>query len=77
MEYPHEILIQLEADENFVGRITLNKLSATFNVEVDIINIESRKIFRHVGMLYKIYEHDEAVEVGVQLLSDFLNKLDR
>jgi len=74
-EYPQDYFIKLEQNEFQVGRLTLNLLGDQFSVEIDIVQKESKKIFRHVGILYNLSEKDEAIDAGVQHLSHFLGSI--
>lgn len=73
--YPMEHIVPLTGDEYLLGRLTINHAHDGLSVEIDIVQKESRKIFRNVGRLYKIADHDEALHLGVQKLSEFLNSL--
>jgi hypothetical protein len=71
-EFPKEIFLKLEGQEFLEGRLTINQLKSSFWVEVDLVQIESRKIWVHVGDLHNIASEDEATYRSVQMLSDFL-----
>ncbi len=71
-EYPQDYFIRLDQTEFQIGRLTLNLLGESFSVEIDIVQKESKKIFRHVGIIYNLEEKDEAIDAGVQYLSTFL-----
>lgn len=72
-EYPQDYFVKIENEEHHIGRITVNK-AKRFNVEIDIVQKESKKIFHHVDMLFDIEDKTEAIDTGVQVLSKFLNK---
>ncbi|TDJ05406.1 MAG: hypothetical protein E2O68_06425 [Deltaproteobacteria bacterium] len=72
-EYPQDYFVKIENEEHHIGRITLNK-AKHFNVEIDIVQKESKKIFRHVDMLFDIKDRVEAIDSGVQVLANFLKK---
>jgi len=72
-EYPQDYFVKIENEEHHLGRITLNK-AKHFNVEIDIVQKESKKIFRHVDILFNIEDKTEAIDSGVQVLAKFLNK---
>jgi hypothetical protein len=74
-EYPQDYFIKLDQSEFQVGRLTLNQLGNQFSIEIDIVQKESKKIFKHVGILYNFQEKNEAIDAGVQHLSHFLNPL--
>jgi hypothetical protein len=71
-EFPKEIFLKLEGQEFLEGRLTINQLKSSFWVEVDLVQIESRKIWVHVGDLHNVSSEDEATYRSVQMLSDFL-----
>lgn len=71
-EFPAEFFVKLEGSEFLLGRLSINKMNASFWVEIDIVQKESKKIYAHVGNVYGISELDEAVDRSVQTLSDFL-----
>ena len=73
-EFPAEFFIKLEGQEFLLGRLSINKMNQSFWVEIDIVQKESKKIWAHVGNLYGIKELDEAVDMSVQSLSDYLSK---
>jgi hypothetical protein len=73
-EFPAEYFIKLADQDFLLGRLTINKMTGSFWVEVDIVQKESKKIWAHVGNLYGIKELDEAVDLSVQSLSNFLSK---
>jgi hypothetical protein len=43
-------------------------------MEIDIVQKESRKIFRSVGRLYHLSDDDEALHLGIQKLAEFLRE---
>lgn len=71
-EYPQDYFIELENEDYRVGRLSLNKLQNTFVMEIDIVQKESMKIWQHVDILFNLPERDEAIDAGVQRLSNFL-----
>ncbi len=72
VEFPKEIFLKLEGQEFLEGRLTINQLKNSYWVEVDLVQIESRKIWVHVGDLHNIPSEDEATYRSVQMLSDYL-----
>jgi len=74
-EYPEDLYIKLNGEENFLGRITVNKQGKFFSAEIDIVLKESKKIFKHVDILYKYNDKDEVIHWAIQRLSDFLRSL--
>ncbi|MGZ3809946.1 MAG: hypothetical protein ACXVLQ_19210 [Bacteriovorax sp.] len=73
-EFPAEFFVKLEGQDFLLGRLSINKMNASYWVEIDIVQKESKKIWAHVTDLYGIAELDEAVDRSVQALSDFLKK---
>lgn len=68
-----EHLIELKGLSPFlVGRITIMTQGSLYNVEVDIIQSESGKIFNHVTILYGEEDKREALNLGVHHLQKFL-----
>lgn len=72
IEYPQDFFVNIESELNRLGRITLNLHGETFTVEIDIVQKDSRKIWHHVDTIYKIDDRDNALQLGVQRLSQFL-----
>lgn len=72
-EFPAEYFIKLEGQDFLLGRLSINKMSNGFWVEVDVVQKESKKIFAHVGNLYNVADLDEAVTSSVQMLSTYVN----
>ena len=72
-EYPQDYFVKIENEEHHIGRITVNK-AKNFNIEIDIVQKDSKKIFKHVDMLFDIDDKTEAIDSGVQVLAKFLKK---
>ena len=70
-EFPAEYFIKLEGQDFLLGRLSINKMSGSFWVEIDIVTKESKKIFAHVGNIYNISDLDEAITTSVQKLSNY------
>ena len=77
IEYPQEKYIELENNPYLMGRISIHHVKESFNAEVDIINKESHKIFKHVDIIYNQYTAEEALILGVQRLRQFLEALEK
>lgn len=75
-EYPQEFFLKLD-DPHRIGRLTVNKIQASkrieFLVEIDIVFAESKKIWGHVVTLYHFEDQQEAIDAGVQKLSQYLS----
>ena len=72
--FPKEFFIRIDNNENFLGRLILNKARDNYNLEIDIVSNESKKIYQHVDILYNQMDAEEAIELGVQKLAEFLKK---
>lgn len=76
-DYPQERYIDLENNPYLLGRITLHQVKEQFHAEVDIINKESHKIFKHVDIIYHQHTAEEALIIGVQRLRKFLDSVEK
>jgi len=74
-DYPKHFHMELENNENLLGRITVFMDREKFNVEVDIVFVEGRKIFKHVKQGYGYEDEQDAVDQGVTILSKYLSSL--
>jgi len=72
--YPSEHFVPLTGNDYLLGRLTLNKAHDGLTMEIDIVQKESRKIFRSVGRLYHLIDDDEALHLGIQKLAEFLRE---
>jgi len=71
-DFPFEALVKIAQEDFFVGRIIINKVKTEYTAEIDIINKESRKIYRHVDNLYGGGDPKETLDQAVQKLAEFL-----
>lgn len=72
-DFPQEHYIELTGlSPHFVGRIVIFKQEELFNVEIDIVQNESGKIYNHVKSLYQQPEPREALDTAVQHLKNYL-----
>ena len=62
--YPIEKLIELKNNPNFMGRLVVHKIKDQFHVEVDVVTVESQKIFTHIGTFYGFSDSRDALESG-------------
>lgn len=76
-EFPAERYIELENNPYLFGRITIHHVKEEYNAEVDIINRESHKIFKHVDIVYHQYSAEEALIVAIQRLRKFLEDVEK
>jgi hypothetical protein len=75
-EFPQEHLIELSGISPFlVGRIQIFKQYNLFNVEIDIIQVESGKIHNHVKSLYNQDDARDALDSSVQVLKNYLDQI--
>lgn len=73
-EFPQEHLIELSGLSPFlVGRIVIFEQSSLFNVEIDLVQQETGKIYKHVKSMFNCDEPREALDLAVQHLKDFLD----
>lgn len=66
--FPLERIVPFENDSYFAGRLTVHQLKKSYHVEVDIIQKESFKIYRHIGILYNFDDPSDALEMGYREL---------
>lgn len=72
-EYPKEYFVEI-GDTARLARLLIYKLEKDFSVELDIIFKESRKIERHIDILYKIESVEDAIHRGYEHLSKKIGK---
>ena len=73
MDFPKEHLIELKGLSPFlIGRIVVSERGNLYDAEIDIIQNESGKIFNHIGILYGEMDAQEAFNLGVHQLKQFL-----
>jgi hypothetical protein len=71
-QYPKEHFVVIENEPDFLGRITINKINEKYCAEIDIVQEESRKIFKHVNILYDREDELDAIDSAMQVLARFL-----
>lgn len=67
-----EFFVPIDNEIHRIGRLTILRQGAVFNVEIDIIFKESHKIWHHVKTHYGCDDMQDAVSQGRQTLYDFL-----
>lgn len=73
-DFPQEHFVRLgHLDPHFKGRITLYQATSGFDVEIDIVQSETGKIYNHVKSMYNQDDPREALDIAVQYLKDYLN----
>jgi predicted transcriptional regulator len=70
--YPRELYLEIQNNPHLLGRLTLIKAQKHFHVEVDLVFLESKKIYRHINSLYNLSEEQEAIDLAMQKLAKFL-----
>ena len=74
--FPQEHLVELRGlSPALVGRIVVYKDKKNLNLEIDIIQSDSGKIYNHVKSLYGEEDLKEALALAVQNLKNFLNSI--
>ncbi len=68
-----EFFVEITGEPFHLGRLVIFSDRDKFNVDIDLVEKESKKIFHHIGRLYQL-EREDAVELAMQKLSHFLNK---
>ncbi len=71
-EFPAEYFVKLDGQDFLVGRLSINKMTNSYWVEIDIVTKESKKIFAHVGNIYNTADLDEAVNRSVEMLAKYV-----
>lgn len=74
-EFPAEYFVELIGEDFLVGRLLINKINEKFWIEIDIVQIESKKIWAHVGDVRSESDLDDALSNSVQMLSSFLTEI--
>lgn len=73
MDFPKEHLVELKGLSPFlIGRIVVLRRDSLYDAEVDIIQSESGKIFNHVAILYGEMDGQEALNIGLHHLKQYL-----
>jgi len=72
IEFPKEYFVEIESDEYREGRISVNKLNDGFMAEIDIVQIETRKIWKHVKSIFGRETAHDALEDASYYLGKFL-----
>ena len=80
-EEPQEFFLKIEGHDHLLGRILIHashefEIGEVFNAEIDIVQRDSKKIWLHVGYLFKLNSQEEAIELSVQKIAHFLKNGD-
>jgi hypothetical protein len=73
-EYPIEHFLPIEGEPYFLCRVSIFKTAKGFISELDVVQKETFKIFKHVETLYAQDSAEEALNNGVETLARFLSK---
>lgn len=71
-DFPKDYFVTIENDSFREGRISVNKLNQEFVAEIDIVQIESRKIWQHVKTIYGRSTARDALEDASYTLGKYL-----
>jgi len=73
--FPKELIIELKGlSPELVGRIVVFRNGKLFDVEVDIVQSESGKIYNHIAIIYKQDDSRDAISAGLSHMQSYLNK---
>lgn len=73
-DFPQEKLVELKGLSPYLlGRITIFQDQQKFNLEIDIIQSESGKIYNHVKSIFGEYDLEDALAGAMQELQSFLD----
>ena len=73
-DFPQEHLVELSGlSPHYVGRITIYQDRLKYNIEVDIIQSESGKIYSHVKSRFGEEDVKDSLAGAVQDLKNFLD----
>ena len=70
-EYPKEFFIKIDGEPFLEGRLLVNASENlnSFWVEIDIVSIETKKIWKHLKTIYDYKEEGEAIDAAMQVLA--------
>ncbi len=75
-EYPLEYFVPLNGNQFLLGKITLSPMKKGmqdyYHMEIDLVLTESKKIYRHIGIFDCRESKDEAIDLAIQRLSEFV-----
>lgn len=71
--FPLEHFVELSAlSPHLIGRIVVFKDLKKLNIEIDIVQTESGKIYKHVKSIYGEEDLQDALASSIQILKNFL-----
>ncbi len=71
-DFPKEFFVEIETDDFREGRISVNQIEDGFMAEIDIVQIETRKIWKHVKSIFGRESAHDALEDASYYLGKFL-----
>ena len=71
-EFPIEHFLPIEDEPFFLCRVSIFPVKDKFISELDIVQKESLKIYKHVETLYNQENVEEALNNGIETLARFL-----
>jgi glutathionyl-hydroquinone reductase len=73
-EFPQDFYVELTGlSPDYVGRITIYQNGSKYNLEIDIVQNESGKIYTHVDSLYDRSDARDSVDFSMHILKKFLD----
>lgn len=70
--FPHEVYLDIDNEPFFKGRIIINKVSRGYQADIDIVSVESQRIYKHVGRVFEVSDPEETLDSAIYKLSQFL-----
>ncbi len=71
-ELPKDFFLEIENNENFLGRITLNLDRGKYTCEIAIVQRESKKIFQYIDTVYGFEDGRDALDQSVMIMGKYL-----
>lgn len=72
-EFPQSFYVKIDGlYPDYEGRIEVYQDGNSYNIEIDIVQNESGKIYTHVKSLYGIADVRDGVDFSMDLLNKFL-----
>lgn len=76
IDYPQEHYIELQGlSPHFVGRVVIFQHGQLYNVEIDIVQSETGKIYNHVKSLFGETDARDALDSAVHYLKQHFDQL--
>lgn len=69
-----EYIIPFEGEDFYQGRVEIYQGPSGYNADVNIVHIETGKIYASVKQLYNFKEIDDLLQEAVQVMSNYLLK---